>query len=110
MKNTLEIRRTFLHGACRSMLRSYLNVDFTNIREIIRDHLDYEIEDEDMIYNPNSSSMDTCIREAVFDCVSNFYLGRDWPTYGEKADIDQFMDNLMGAIRKRNENIQNSTV
>lgn len=108
--NTLETRREFLHGACRSMLKSQLNIDFVNIKEIIGEKLDYEIEDEDMIYDPNSPFMDTCIREAAFDCVAKFYLKRDWPTYGEKADMEQFMDNLMGAIRKRNENFQNSTI
>ena len=62
------------------------------VSEIIRDKMDHEWktfeDDEVTIY------MDTSPRENVIELLAQHYLGRGWPTYMDKVNIDDFCTEL----------------
>jgi hypothetical protein len=46
--------------------------------------------------------LDTCVRDDVFDNVSQYYIGETWPIGYETArDFDTFYSNLLSAIEKK---------
>lgn len=102
MTNTLEYRRELLVGAATSTMGMY-GYDFSceTMAKIVGTKLDWEIEEEDVLYDPGSPYMDTMVREAVFDCVSQYYLGRAWPTYAEHINLQEFQEKLAKAIEEK---------
>lgn len=102
MNNTLEYRRELLIGSATSTMNSHgFDFSYDDMVKIVGTKLDWEIEEETVLYDPGSPYMDTMVREAVFDCVSQYYLGRDWPTYRERIDIDTFKEKLEKAIKEK---------
>lgn len=58
------------------------------------------MEDEyfNLDYDPNEVGLDTCVRERVYNIISEYFLGTPWPTYSERVDMDLFWINLDKSI------------
>lgn len=102
LENTLEYRRELIIGSatCMANERLGLGIDRDTMSKIIDTNLDWEVEDEDMIYDQHSPDMDTIVRESVMDCIANFYLGRSWPCGYENVDMNKFFTMLYEAVDK----------
>lgn len=103
IKYTLEARRCNLIHAAHSMLkhRELINISLSALAEAIGKKLDWEIEDEDVVYDPESPYMDTIVRDAVMDAVAEHFLGRPWPCNGDRVDMHQFLEELDAAIKNK---------
>lgn len=94
----MDYRRcAFAHAASLMFEHRHgLKISPKKMSEIIGTNMDDEV--EDILYDPNSPYMDTCIRECVNELVSKHYLGQSWPCYMDNADIKDFGDRLAEAI------------
>jgi peptide methionine sulfoxide reductase MsrB len=102
LENTLEYRRELMIGSATATVNRYgYEIPYETMVKIIGTELDWEIEEEDVIYDAGSPYMDTMVREAVFDCVAKYYVGRTWPTYGERVDMDDFKEKLLKSIEEK---------
>ena len=45
-------------------------------------------------YREVTSYMDTSPREQIAEIIANHYLGRDWPSYGEGVNMEEFYAQL----------------
>lgn len=97
--NMKTSRENFI-GSAVLVIEEYsrLKLSFEKVSEIIGN----KMEDEwtDFEYDEVSIFMDTCARERVADIVSNYYLGRDWPSYYEKVDIEEFLELLEQKVKE----------
>ena len=94
----MDYRRcAFAHNA-QNMFYEYtgIRISAKTLSEIIGECMDNEV--SEVLYDPNSPYMDTCIREQVLDMISEHYIGRSWPTYSEMADMNEFQIKLESAI------------
>lgn len=92
-------RTNFLESA-RLMIDYELEICLTldQVEKIIGDKMDSEWQNFD--YKEASQYMDTAPREEIVDLLALHYLGRSWPTYGEKVNMDEFMKNFYEAFYK----------
>lgn len=68
-------------------------IDFT--REQVQTLLD---DNEDLVSDIDEwGYWDTEVRGRLASMVTRHLLGRRWPTYGDKVDIDQFVEDLKAA-------------
>lgn len=90
-------RCAFAHSASL-MLQDWFALDISakKLAEIIGDKMDHEV--SEYLYDPNDSHIDTNIRDEVADIVSNHYLGRKWPRYRDKIDMNEFYKDLKESI------------
>jgi hypothetical protein len=72
-----------------------INLSYDKVDEILGDKMKDEWTNFD--YSDVSTFMDTSPREDVMDFVAFHYLDRYWPTYGESANMEAFMSNLISA-------------
>lgn len=95
---TIEYRRCAFAHSASIMVFEYANLDIDPERMsvIIGDKMDEEV--SEYLYDPNDGYMDTCVRDQVFDFVSEFYLGHPWPRYRDHMDAELFDTNLRQAI------------
>lgn len=58
-----------------------------------------KMEDEytDFEYGEASCYMDTAPREEIFELLSAHYLGKNWPCYSDKVDMNDFMESFWKA-------------
>jgi len=73
-----------------------LKISLEKMTEIIGDKM--ESEWTAFNYSDVSKYMDTSPREEIADHIALHYLGRHWPTYGEKVDIHTFVADLRKKI------------
>lgn len=93
---------SFVHASV-NMMEDWCGISdigLDTMSDIIGKNFDDEI--RNVLYDPNSSNMDTCVREDVMDCVAQYFLGEYWPCYGNKRAGD-FETDLKLAIQKKNE-------
>jgi len=86
-------KENFLRSAVLVLRDRYgIDLSYEKVAEIIGD----KMEDEwtNFEYEDVSPYMDTSPREEIGEIVSMHYLGRSWPTYGEKVDMEEFYKNL----------------
>jgi hypothetical protein len=94
-------KENFLRSAVLVLQDRYdINLSYEKVAEIIGD----KMEDEwtNFEYEDVSPFMDTAPREEIGEIVSMHYLGRSWPTYGEKVDMKDFHKNLTQKIAQEN--------
>ena len=86
-------RENFLKSAVLSVEES-LGIKFSleKMTQIIGNIMDYEWKTFE--YGEPSPYMDTSPREQIFELIANHYLGRDWPSYGEKVNMEEFYAQL----------------
>lgn len=96
----LAARRNLLIRSGAKFLKERLSLDIgaEKLAMIIGEDLDWEVEDEDVIYDPESPYLDTAIREEIMDYVANYYLGTHWPCNCDKVDMNEFFAKLDAAI------------
>lgn len=71
-----------------------LTVPVEKLNEILTEK--YKDEYMDIDYE-GAVSMDTCVREGVYDEVSLALIGEPAPCYGDQADIDAYLAKLYAA-------------
>ncbi len=102
MTATLDLaaRRNLLVRSGATFLKEHVGLDIgaEKLAVIIGEDLDWEVEDENVIYDPESPYMDTAIREYIMDCVADYYLGTHWPCNCDKVDMNEFFAKLDAAI------------
>lgn len=42
--------------------------------------------------------LDTCVRDQLFDAVSMFYVGKEWPRNIDKVNFEEFHEELLQSI------------
>ncbi len=97
---TLADRRNLMIRSGSVFLKEHVGVEVSaeKLTIIIGDRLDWEVEDENVIYDPESPYMDTAIREYFMDYVAGHYLDTHWPCYCDKVDMKEFFAKLEAAI------------
>lgn len=96
----LAARRNLLVRSGATFLKEHidLNIDAEKLAVIIGENLDWEVEDENTIYDPESPHMDTAICEYIMDYVAEYYLNTYWPCNCDKVDMKEFFAKLEAAI------------
>lgn len=90
----------FLESAVLVAADSFgINISLEKITEIIGN----KMEDEwtDYTYDEVSPFMDTTPREEIANHIARYYLGRRWPTYADKANMDDWMAELLAAMKEK---------
>lgn len=98
IKADMNYRRCAFAHSASLMLQDWFALDISaeKLAEIIGDKMDREV--SEYMYDPKDSQIDTNIRDEVADIVSNHYLGRNWPRYRDKIDMDEFYKDLKESI------------
>jgi hypothetical protein len=93
-ENFLRSSVLVLHDRCG------IDLSYEKVSEIIGD----KMEDEwtNFQYEDVSPFMDTVPREEIANIICMHYLGRSWPTYGEKINMETFLDRLYEKVNKEN--------
>lgn len=76
-----------------------VNISLEKITEIIGDKMEYEW--TAFTYKEASPFMDTMPREQIANHIAYHYLGRRWPTYADGANMDDWMSELLAAMKEK---------
>lgn len=97
MTQSSSSRNNFMASA-KEMIKSQMGIDLTleQVTTIVGDKMDGEWQNFD--YKEVSKYMDTAPRENIMDIVAEHYLGRPWPTYGERVNMEHFIEDLMTSV------------
>lgn len=89
-------RENFVKSAAL-VIKEYVGISLpiSKVDEIVGDQMEREWTNYE--YTEVSPYMDTSPREVIMDLVSDHYLSRYWPSYGEGANMEEFMSNLISA-------------
>jgi hypothetical protein len=86
----------FLQSAVLSVEKSFgIKLSVEKMTQIIGNKMDSEC--KSYAYREVSPYMDTSPLEQIADIISNHYLGRPWPSYGEDIDMEKYFYTLLDA-------------
>lgn len=89
--------------SCRLMLEDRFRLVVSNqkLKEIIGDQMDEEWQECDYS-KPSHFALDTYTRESVIEIVTQRYMGRSWPCYGDNFTEKQLREFYMQLVEKIN--------
>ena len=90
-------KQNFLQSAVLSVKKRFgLDIGLEKLTVIIGDKMDHEW--KEIHYKDASPYMDTYPCEQVVELIAKHYLGRSWPTYGDKINFDDFWNELQAKM------------
>jgi hypothetical protein len=98
MNNT---RRENFIGSAALVIEDYCGIKLSveKVSEIIGNKMDDELIFVD--YKEVSPFMDTSPRERVMDIVAEYFLGRPWPSYGDRVNMEEWFSSLYDAVKEK---------
>jgi hypothetical protein len=78
----------------------FVELSIDKIKEILintPEHAEAIWNDFERVYHP-TRSLDTAVCDIWYSAIAYYFVGRDWPTYGDRDDT--FFDDLMVAFEK----------
>lgn len=76
-----------------------IKLSIEKVSEIIGDKMDREWNTFE--YREVSPFMDTAPREELMDIVAEHFLGRSWPTYGDRVNMEEWFSSLYDAVKEK---------